>query len=187
MPERSFPIFNEEKAIAVASYLINLQGKVSDKYWFAKVMYYIERESLIKNGQPIFFDQLYSIPFGPIVSSINDSIELCSYPTESKWHQFFSLSNNTITLLKEADYSILSPFERNLIETSYQKFKGWGFAALHDFFKRLPEYRLTKSRITINYDEILGSEGYDPETIEETLQEISYINSLESALHCANP
>ena len=181
-----FAAFNEEKAIAVAAYLVNLQGKSSDKYWLAKVMYFVEREALIKNGQPMFFDQLYSVPYGPIASAVNDGIDLCSYPADSKWNQYFSLSNNTVMLIKDPDYSTLSLFEKKLIENTFQKFKGWSFNALHDYFRKLPEYKQTNSRMPIEYDEILSAAGFDPETIKETLEEISYINCLEGTLHCAN-
>lgn len=179
------PRYNNEKAIAVAAYLISLQDNKTDKYWFAKVMYYIERESLIRNGQPIFFDDLYSIPYGPIASSINDNMETCSYPAQTIWNEYFSLSNNTLTLLKDADYSIISTFEKEIIENSFQKFKGWGFNTLHDFFSSLPEYKKTIGRIEITYDEILSGEGFNTETIKETLDEMSYAAYLEDALHCA--
>lgn len=180
------PKFNNEKAIAVAAYLISLQDNKTDKYWFAKVMYFIERESLIKNGQPIFFDDLYSIPYGPIASAINDNMELCSYPAETIWNEYFFLSNNTMTLLKDADYSIISAFEKEIIENSFQKFKGWDFNALHKFFSNLPEYKKTNGRIEITYDEILSGEGFKTEIIKETLDEMLYAASLESTLHCAN-
>ena len=53
------PAFNEEKAIATASLLLKLSGGQCDKYWLNKVMYFVERESIISTGQPIFFDRLF--------------------------------------------------------------------------------------------------------------------------------
>ena len=179
------PNFNDEKAIAVAAYLIKLQGNRCDKYWLAKVMYYVERESLIKNGQPLFFDELYSLPLGPIVSSVNDNIDSCSYPAESIWNHYFSLSNNEVAILNEPDYSIISTFEKNIIVEAYKKFRGWGFKSLHNYFEKLPEYKKTKGRIPIYYGEILSKVGYDEKAVTDTLEEISYITELESTLHCA--
>ena len=97
-------MFNEQKAISVAAYLLKLQNNKSDKYWLAKVMYYIERESLLKNGKPLFGDQLFSLPYGPIVSSVNDGIDLCEYPGESTWNEYFKLRGKIVELLKDADY-----------------------------------------------------------------------------------
>ena len=74
MTKKYLPSFNEEKAIAVASFLLNLSNNTSDKYWFNKVMYYIERQSLIKTGQPMFNDSLFSIKYGPIVSIDRKSV-----------------------------------------------------------------------------------------------------------------
>lgn len=180
-----FPMFNENKAITAAAYLLKLQNNKSDKYWLAKVMYYIERESLLKNGQPLFADQLYSIPYGPIASSVNDGIDLCAYQTESEWNKYFSLKNTRVTLLKDADYSTLSLFEKKLIENAFAKFKGWSFKRLHDFFSKLPEYKDTNSRENISYSDILSAEGYDPKTVVEILNELSYFHNLESTLNCA--
>lgn len=177
--------FKNQKALAVASYLLSLQGNKSDKYWMAKVMYYVERESLIKNGQPLFYDDLFSLPYGPIVSSVNDNIDLCSYPVETEWNEHFNLIGNDVTLEKEADYSILSAFEKRIIKEAQEKFFGWGFDKLHKFFESLPEYKKTKGRIPISYIDILSSEGLKKEVIEETLGELNYINQLESSLHCA--
>lgn len=39
-------MFNEQKAISVSIYLLKLHNNKSFKYWLAKVMYYVERESL---------------------------------------------------------------------------------------------------------------------------------------------
>jgi len=53
-------MFREKTAIAVVSKLIKLSGGQCDARWLKKVMYYIERESLVKSGQPMFFDKLYN-------------------------------------------------------------------------------------------------------------------------------
>lgn len=176
--------YKEEKAIAVASKLLVFSGNNCDKYWLNKVMYFIERHSLIKGGKPIFFDRMYSIPYGPIVSSVNDGIDLTAYPVKSPWTNHFSLNGNLITLKKEADYSLLSPFEIGIIEEAYNKFKGWDFNRLHEFFENLPEFKKTTSREEIQYDEILSAEGFDPKSVEDTINEIAYIDLLESSLHC---
>ena len=180
------PRFREEKAVAVAAMLVHLSGGNCDKYWLNKLMYYIERQSLVKSGQPIFFDRLYSIRYGPIVSAIMDGIDSVEYPVENLWAKHFSLEGTRVSLKKEADSSILSPFEERLIEESFQKFKGWGFARLLSFFHSLPENKDTNSREDIEYDEILRVEGVDPEVIQNTLEEISYLNYLESIVNCAS-
>ena len=184
MSEQRILRYKEEKALAVASKLLVLSGKKCDKYWLNKLMYYIERLSLVKGGKPLFFDRLYSILYGPIASSVNDGIDLASYPANSPWTKHFSIDGKLVTLKEEADYSVLSPFEIGLIEEAYNKFKGWDFKRLQEFFKNLPEYKNTTSREEINYDDILSAEGFDPQSVKDTINEIYYFDLLESSLDC---
>ena len=185
MKKNSMPKYREDKAIAVVSKLLKLAGGQCDKYWVNKVMYYIERESLIKSGQPMFFDTLYSLKFGPIVSATKDGIDFAEYPTDTSWGTHFRLEGNTIHLVTESDYSELSPFEENIIEKAYENFKGYDFTQLHEYFGKLPENKETTSREPIAYEDILKAEGYKQEEIEETLAELSYLSFLEGALNCA--
>ena len=57
--------FRTDKAIAALTYFLDLSQGKNDKYWLNKVMYYIERESILRFGEPMFFDDLYSMPFRP--------------------------------------------------------------------------------------------------------------------------
>jgi len=178
MTKNYLPKFDEEKAIAAASFLLSLSDNKCDKYWLNKVLYYIERQSLVLTGQPLFNDSLFSIEYGPIVSNINDAIDNTAYPFETKWNEHFSLKGNTVRLIKEADYASLSEYEENLIKDIYYQFEGWGFTKLKNFFHSLPEHKDTTSRVDIEYEEILKNEGIDEESIEDALETISYFNEL---------
>lgn len=179
------PRYKEQKALAAASMLLELSGRECDKYWLNKVMYFIERQSLIESGQPMFFDKLYAAPYGPIVSAVNDGIDSTAYPTDSNWSKHFSLVGNTVHLKIPADYSVLSPFETEIITGAFSYFNGWSFTELLNYFHQLPENKETKSREDILYDEVLREAGYDQESVHETLQEISYLSFLENSLDCA--
>jgi hypothetical protein len=181
MTDLKIPRFREEKAIAVAANLLELSGGKCDKYWLNKVMYYIERQTLIGSGQPVFFDSLFSIPDGPIVSKVNVSIDLVAFPVDSIWNRHLSLQGNDVILLSATDYLTLSAFEDNLIREAFDKFKDWSFSKLCRFFHSLPECKETKSRVKINYDEILKAEGYSQEEVDATLKEISYLGYLEGS------
>jgi uncharacterized phage-associated protein len=187
MSELRISNYKENKAISVVSMLLQLSKGHCDKYWLNKIMYYVERQSLIKSGQPMFFDQLYSVPFGPIASAVNDGIDTAEYPTiDSPWTNYFSVEGQKVKLRKEADYSVLSPFEEEIIKEAFHKFKGWSFTQLKEYFHHLPEYIETSSREIINYDVILEAEGYSKKQIKETIEEISYINFFECKLNCAS-
>ena len=66
--------FRTDKAIAALTYLLELSGGKQDKYWLNMVMYYIERESILRYGDPMFYDDLCSTPYGPVASSVSDGI-----------------------------------------------------------------------------------------------------------------
>ena len=176
--------FKEEKAIAAVSLLLRNSDGSCDKYWLNKVMYYIERQSLILNGQPMFYDSLFSVKYGPIVSAINDAIDNTAYPFDEKWNKHFALEGNTVRLLEEANYEVLSDSEENIILDAGKKFWGWAFPQLKRFFHDLPEHTDTTSRIDIEYADILISSGIDEKSIQDALETISYFNSLESTLSC---
>ena len=184
MTKQYLPNFKEEKAIAAASFLLSLSKNESDKYWLNKVMYYIERQSLVLTGQPMFNDSLFSIEYGPIVSNVNDAIDNTAYPFDNEWNDHFRVEGNTVRLIKEANYDSLSEFEENLIKDIYKKFKGWNFSRLKKFFHSLPEYKNTISRVDIEYDEILKKSGIDEKSIKDALETISYFNILEDSIHC---
>jgi uncharacterized phage-associated protein len=176
--------FREEKAIAVASLLLKLSNNKCDKYWLNKVMYYVERQSLVLTGQPVFYDSLYSVKYGPIVSAVNDAIDNTAYPFDNEWNKHLVIEGNTVKLKIESNYSSLSDFEVKIVEDAYNKFKGWSFSQLKEFFHNLPEHKETISRIDIEYSEILKYSGADEESIQDALETISYFKNLESSFHC---
>jgi len=185
MIQNVIPKYKEDKAIAAVSLLLRHSKGQCDKYWLNKVMYYIERESLIQTGQPMFFDKLYSLKYGPIVSAIKDSIEQTEYPIDQTWSEFIRVSGKKVRLVKEVDISSLSEFEEEIIVDAYNKFKGWTFKRLKEFFHSLPENKDTNSREPIDYEEILRSVKASDEQIKEAISEIKYLALLEDTLSCA--
>ena len=173
------PRFREDKAIAAAAELIMLSEGQCDKYWLNKIMYYIERISLVDSGQPVFFDTLFSVKFGPIVSAINDGIDASAYPYDSPWSKYFHLSGNSVSLKESPDTSILSPYEEELISAAFEKFKGQNFSQLRNYFHKLPEFQNTETREEIHYRDIFSTEGLSEHEIQETVNEISYLASIE--------
>lgn len=176
--------FREEKAIAAAAFLVKLNGGACDKYWLNKVMYYVERSSIIKNGQPMFFDNLYSLPYGPIVSAVKDSIDDLEYPIETDWDHYLTLNGKEVRLINEPDLSFLSDFEIQIITESHQMFKGWDFSRLHHYFRDLPEHTETRSRVDIDYKNILLAAGYKKEDVDSYDRELIYMFSLNQIQNC---
>ena len=176
------PRFREDKAIAAVAELVMLSEGLCDKYWLNKIMYYIERTSLINSGQPVFFDTLFSVKYGPIVSAINDGIDASAYPYDSPWSKYISLSGNSVSLKEIPDTSVLSPYEEELISAAFEQFKGWDFEQLRNYFHNLPEFQNTETREEIHYPDIFSKEGLSDREIKETMDEISYLCFVEEKL-----
>lgn len=173
------PAFREEKAAAAASIFVKLCGGSCDKYWLNKVMYYVERQSLVDTGQPMYFDALFSIRYGPIVSAVSDGIDNAAYAYNTPWNRLFTVQGNDVILNSEADTSLLSDYEIDLIQKTTNAFQGWTFNRLKDFFHNLPEHTNTESRIPISYEAILLAEGYAPEQVQGVMNELTYLSELE--------
>lgn len=184
MTKYYLPSFQEGKAIAATTLLLKLSKGICDKYWLNKVMYYLERESLIRMGQPIFNDSLYSIKYGPIASAVNDGIDNTEYPFDSEWNNFITLTGKEVRLITEADYEIFSENEYELIVEAYEKFKGWSFNKMKEYFHSLPEHKETNSRIDIEYLDIFKAAGVDEESIQDSLKTISYFNHFNTVVNC---
>ena len=185
MANLGLPKFQEEKAIAVATRFLSLSGGKCNKYWLNKLMYYVERESLVETGQPIFFDAMFSLPYGPIVSAVNDGIDSTQYQDGSEWKKNLVVDKKNVTLIKDGDYDLLSDFEEGIIRSAFEKFKGWGFDRLNSFFHNLPEHIETDSSIELPYSYVLTKSGVDKKTIDEAIEELLYVSRLESKLDCA--
>lgn len=184
MTKNFLPSYQEGKAIAAATLLLKLSKGICDKYWLNKVMYYLERESLIRFGQPMFNDSLFSVKYGPIVSSINDGIDNAAYPFETEWNKHIVLNGINVQLLNEGDFDLLSENEIDLIQEIFNQFEGKAFGEMKAKFHSLPEYKETKSRIDIEYVDILRPAGIDEESIADALETISYFNYLDQTIHC---
>ena len=177
--------FREDKAIAALTYLIQLSDDVTDKYWLNKVMYYIERESILQYGEPIFHDDLYSMQYGPIVSSINEGIDSADlrYDTGSTWKKYIRLDGilNAVYLVSPGDFTVLSDSEIELIENAYNQFKGFSFNKIMNYFHNVPEYEEISGypkRKKISYKDLLIKNDFTEEEASEIVEEIKYSEKL---------
>ena len=177
--------YNENRAVQAAAIFAKLEGGTIDKYKLAKLMYYLERETIVRTGQPLFHDALFSAPYVPVASGVNHGIDAIVPPKISNrdfekgehpaWENNFTRKGET-SLLRTADPGSeeLSESDINLINEIQQKFKNWDFNELKNFFHDLPEYVETDAKIPIHFTEILRAEGASEEEIKELKAEYYY-------------
>jgi uncharacterized phage-associated protein len=78
MTRKTRPIrftFDERKATAVASALLQLAGRSMHYLELLKLLYYADRESLDLYGQPITGDRYVNMRHGPVLRSVYDLVK----------------------------------------------------------------------------------------------------------------
>jgi hypothetical protein len=185
--------FNEKRAAQAAAIFTRLEKRGNiDKYKLAKLMYYLERETIIRTGQPLFHAELYSIPRGPVASEVNDGIDAIvsknNRPQNIEegrhpaWDDHFSRKGEkNLHLTSDPGDDELSVADINLIHEIHEKFKNWSFDELIEYFHDLPEYEETDSRIPIHFTKILRVTGTSEEEIKELEEEYNYYLGVANA------
>ena len=184
--------YNERKAVQAAAIFTKLEeGGVIDKYKLCKLMYYLERQTILKTGQPLFNDELFSAPLGPVASEVNHGIDIIVPPRKSRfivfddeypfWKEHFSREGKSnICMTADPGDDELSEADIDLIQEISKMFENFDYPQLHDFFHSLPEHTNTRSNIPISFDKILRAEGFPEEEIRELQEEYQYYLDLIS-------
>lgn len=164
-------LYNPRKAAQAAAYLVKLMGGRMNMLSLLKILYLADRKGLSQRGRPITGDAMVSMPHGPVLSRIYDSIK-CG-PEEGQaepWNEYLTeRENNTISLRQDnPPTDELSQYERDILKGTldqYHRFTPWQLRELtHD----LPEYvDPNGSSLPIDPIRILKEEGWSDEEIQD--------------------
>ncbi|MEM8642615.1 MAG: Panacea domain-containing protein [Cyanobacteria bacterium P01_G01_bin.54] len=165
--------YKEDKAVQIAALLLEKEGNKMNYTKLIKLMYVVERRSLIKRGVPITFDNLYSLDNGPILSLTLDNINGQTYSQESTlWSQFISKLEQekySVYLIKSPGIGKLSRAEVKLVNEVYEELGHMTYGQLISWShnpRNIPEWQDPNgSSIPIKLCDILGSEGYSDDAI----------------------
>jgi uncharacterized phage-associated protein len=123
-----------------------------------KMLYFLDREALLRWGRPVTTDRYVSMDNGPVVSRIYDLIREEAAPgTDSFWRRYVSAPLGwEVALIEEPVPSEISPAEEALIDeifAMYGKMNRWDLVRLSH---ELREWQDPKgSAIPIDYKDIL--------------------------------
>jgi uncharacterized phage-associated protein len=141
-----------------------------------KLLYLIDRQSIINWGRPVTFDTYVSMPHGPVLRKTLDLINEGIHPGhKTYWHSFISAPEKyEVKLKKVPPPDELSDAE---IRLSHEIFKEYGHMTrweLSDYTHNLPEYKNPQgSALAIFYQDILvKGAGKTWEEVEEILNEL---------------
>lgn len=142
-----------------------------------KLLYMLDRSSLIKYGRPVTFDAYVSMKHGPVLSFTYDKMCYPPDPGESSyWNASISEHDKYIVkMLKNSpEKSHLSAVEEDLIQEIYASFGSMNQYELSDHtHDNFPEWKDPKgSAIPIYIQDILIAGGYSEEDANEVVDSL---------------
>lgn len=177
--------FNERRATEAAARFLKLRGKRMSYLKLIKLLYFLDREALLRWGRPITTDRYVSMDNGPVVSRVYDLIRDEPAPgTDSIWRHYISTAEGwEVVLIAEPEPSKLSRAEEALIDEIYEnygKMNRWDLVRLsHD----LPEWQDPNgSAIPIQYGDILRAGKKTESEIAAVEAELESLAAAEAML-----
>lgn len=127
--------FKERKAAQVAAYFALKSGGAINILKLAKLVYLVERESMRRFDEPMFYDKLVSMDHGPVASmTLNGINGLRDTP---EWIEFLAGRKNYDVLVSENkslnDLDELSRADLNILEFLWEKFGSYNRYELRDW------------------------------------------------------
>jgi uncharacterized phage-associated protein len=180
--------FNERKATQVAARFLALADREMPYISLIKLMYFTDREALLRWGSPLTNDAYYSLDKGPILSTVMDLIvDGPQGAAQSVWAEHISgpHPSRTIRLEAEPGTDELSDAEDELIGEVFRKYGNWDRWKLVEFSHTLPEWVNPEgSSLPIEIEDILKKGGKSDEEvalITDDLENTRMVHSLFSA------
>lgn len=181
-------IYDARVGAEAISKILEIHNGLIDYYYLNKLLYLIERTSLIRYNMPMFFDTLYSIQYGPIGEGLKDQTNR----EPSADSNFVRELDHKIRLVRPTTYNSLSPRDVRLIEEQSERLMSEmgkrryenrsNFDLTHDFVMTLPEYEpVITGRKPIYYETIFSGESFSESSIEKIINSINaeaYLNLL---------
>jgi uncharacterized phage-associated protein len=180
--------FNERRATEAAARFLKLRGGRMSYLKLIKMLYFLDREALLRWGRPITTDRYVSMDNGPVVSRIYDLIREESAPgADPIWRHYISAPQDwEVSLVAEPEPSELSRAEQSLIDeiyATYGKLGRWDLVRIsHD----LPEWQDPNgSAIPIQYRDILRAGNKTEIEIAAVEAELESLAAAEAMLQPA--
>ena len=146
-----------------------------------KLLYLVDRRSLVERGVPVTYDRYVSMQHGPVLSETLDLINYGSGPgEESYWETYVDQdSSYEVSLKDDCPTDELSEAELGLVRAVYDHFGKLDRWAVVDSVHELPEWRDPGDArvLPIRYEDILVHE----KTPDESDRIISDLRALGAA------
>lgn len=189
-PGKAEPIrfsFDERRAAAAASLLLQLAGGTMEYLTLIKLLYFVDRDGLDALGRPITGDRYVSMRHGPVLSTVYDLLKqvVSGTPLPGPWAEHIETAGRYTVRLKGApDMGALSEAEVDLVLHVFEQYRHRDRWSLRDHSHELPEWEDPgESSREIRVEtilQVLGKTDEEIEKIREAAQERAYFNLLFS-------
>lgn len=135
--------FDYHKAVQSINFMARKEGNTIDKLKLLKLLFFAERFHLRAYGRPIFYDQYWAMPLGPVCSSIKDIAEFSDFLSEkerSYAQQFLSPGDtffHAVASTAAVDEDEFSDTDLTALEWAYEHF---GHLSNHELVERTHWY-----------------------------------------------
>lgn len=174
--------FKSRKAAQLVAYFAIKSEGLIEKLKLIKLVYWTERRFIANNKHPMLYDELYSLPHGPICSSTLNGIDGVIH--EEIWNDYVARNGNVVVSMRNFsrdDLDELSDAEIAVAAKTWQRFGGMTASQLRNYsHKHCPEYtEIENGRIPITYKELFDALGIDDsERLEHEIQHVRRLDSL---------
>ena len=178
-----YPRFRQAKTTQLACQFLRLAGGRMSYMKLIKLLYLVDRRSLLARGVPVTYDRYVSMRHGPFLSGTLDLINYGSNPSEeSYWEAHVDQdSRYEVSLKGSCPVDELSTAELDLARAVYAEFGGMDRWAVVDSVHRLPEWRDPgeAQALPIRYEDILVHEK-TPEESEQIVGDLRAMGAAEA-------
>jgi uncharacterized phage-associated protein len=178
--------FDARKATQVAALFIQREGGEVNVMKLVKLLYLLDRLSLVRRGLPVLGGDYFSMKNGPVTSEVLDLInagQLEGFTTD--WAEFISdCAEHKLALRAAPDTERLSESELQLIgEVFTEHGRKTTFELVEWCHRHCPEWRpVTRGRHEIRVEDILEAGGRSQDYIERVVAEATESERLDALL-----
>lgn len=168
-----FPYNSEVARVVAARFIINEGGRMNYTK-LMKLMYLLERRSLMENCAPVVGGRYVAMNHGPLISQVYDDVKA------NAWDGIELCGYNMVWQGDAADVEdYLSDWEEENIDALSEQFKGQNYSALIDYTHRVdvcPEWGNVARANTSTDIKLRDIPGCNVEELESYAREMTMFN-----------
>lgn len=137
--------FDYHKAVQAINFMACKEGGRIDKLRLLKLLFFAERFHLRAYGRPIFYDQYWAMPMGPVSSSVKDIAEFSDFLSQDEYeyaalYLIKGTRPHSIESIKSVDEDEFSDSDLQALEWAFEHFRHLSNSDLIDRTHLYPEW-----------------------------------------------